>query len=373
LRFQGSDGQFDTDGGGFGTPTAIYKGGSKLNTWSVYSNNQMTGDWLSQLRFSSGRERSTYDATQSAFPYDSQATTNSRTVNWNNSVTLGNWLLTAGVESQHQSIDTNDSDATQLNRERALSSLFAGLSGALGAHAMQLNLRRDNAEGLAGETTGYAAYSYQLQPTWKLIASVSTAFNLPPLGYLYDPFSGNPALQPESARSTELGLQWAQDKQVARATLFKTRTANLMLYDFSSWSFNNVTDSSNRGLEFSYSGRVSSADLRASLTLQDPRDESTGMRLIRRARSMASFGASLPLGAWTLGGDLRYTGDRPDIVTVPALPAYTLLNMSTRYALTREVAWTTRIDNLLDRQYQTAYGYNQSGRALYVGLVWTQK
>ncbi len=373
LRVQGSDGLFDTDGGGFGTPSAIYKGASKLNTWSVYSNNQMTGDWLSQLSFSGGRERSTYDASLSAFPYDSQATTNSRTVNWHNSVSIGNWLLTAGVESQHQSIDTNDSYATQLNRERNLSSLFAGLSGALGAHAIQLNLRRDNADGLAAETTGYAGYSYQMQPAWKLIASVSTAFNLPPLGYLYDPFSGNPALQPETARSTELGLQWAQDRQVARATLFKTRTANLMLYDMASWSFNNVTDSSNRGLELSYSGRVASADLRASLTLQDPRDESTGMRLIRRARSMASFGASLPLGAWTIGGDLRYTADRPDIVTVPALPAYTLLNISTRYALTRELAWTTRIDNLFDRQYQTAYGYNQSGRALYVGLVWTQK
>jgi vitamin B12 transporter len=373
LRAQGSDGQFDTDGGGFGTPTAIYKGASKLDTWSVYSHNQITSDWLSQITFSRGHELSTYDASLSAFPYDSQATTNSRTVNWHNSVSLGNWLLTAGVESQHQSIDTSDSDATQLNRERSLSSLFAGLSGALGAHAIQLNLRRDNADGLAAETTGYAGYSYQFQPAWKLIASASTAFNLPPLGYLYDPFSGNPALKPETARSTELGLQWAQDRQVARATLFKTRTANLLLYDMASWSFNNVTDSSNLGLELSYSGRVAGADLRASLTLQDPRDESTGMRLIRRARSMASFGASLPLGAWTIGGDLRYTAERPDIVTVPALPAYTLLNISTRHALTRELAWTTRIDNLFDRQYQTAYGYNQPGRALYVGLVWTQK
>ena len=373
LRAQGSDGQFDTDGGGFGTPTAIYKGASKLNTWSVYSHNQMTSDWLSQLTLSRGRELSTYDASQSAFPYDSQATTNSRTVNWSNSVTLGNWLLTAGVESQIQSIDTNDSYASQLSRERGLSSLFAGLSGAIGAHSMQLNVRRDNADGLAGETTGYAGYGYQLQPAWKLIASVSSAFNLPPLGYLYDPFSGNPALKPETARSTELGLQWAQDKQVARATLFKTRTANLMLYDFATWSFNNVTDASNRGLELSYSGRLASADLRASLTLQHPLDESTGLRLIRRARSMASVGASLPLGAWTVGGDLSYTGDRPDIVTVPALPTYTLLNITTRYALTRELAWTVRIDNLLDRQYQTAYGYNQPGRTLYVGFVWGQK
>ncbi len=373
LRAEGSDGEFDADGGGFGTPTDIYKGATKLGTWSIYSHNQMTRDWRSQLTFSQGREQSIYDARLSAYPYDSEAVSRSRTLNWTNHVTLGAWLLTAGAESQRQAIDTIDSSATQLNRARNVSSVFAGLSGALGDHSLQFNLRRDNAEGLPGETTGYAGYGFQFLPAWKLIASVSSAFNLPPLGYLYDPFSGNPALKPETARSTELGLQWAQDKQVARATLFKTRTDNLMLYDFATWAFNNVSDASNKGLELSYGGKFAGADLRASLTLQDPVDESTGTRLIRRARSMASFGASAPLGQWTFGGDLRYTGERPDIVSVPALPSYSLLNLTTRYALTRELALTARIDNLFDRQYQTAYGYNQSGRAVYAGLVWAQK
>ena len=373
LRTAGSGGEFDTDGGGFGTPTAVYKGASKLSTWSLYSHNQVTPDWLSKLSFSQERERSIYDARLTAFPYDSEAVTRSRTLNWTHSVVLGPWLLAAGAESQRQFIDATDSSATQLNRERSVLALFAGLSGILGAHSMQFNLRRDSADGLPGETTGYAGYGFQLVPAWKLIASLSSAFNLPPLGYLYDRFSGNPTLRPETAHSTELGLQWAQDKQVVRGTIFKTRTANLMQYDFASWTFNNVTDATNRGLELSYSGKLASADLRASLTLQDPLDESTGTRLIRRARDMASFGASVPMGQWTLGADLRYTGARPDIVTVPSLPAYAVVNLTTRFALSPEVALTARIDNMLDRQYQTAYGYNQSGRAAYAGIVWAQK
>ncbi len=372
LRAEGSDGDFDADGGGFGTPSDVYKGASKIGTWSVYSHNQLTRDWRSQLTFSQGRERSVYDARLSAYPYDSEAVTRSRTLNWSNHVVLGDWLLMAGAESQRQFIDTSDSYATQLKRERGVTSLFVGLSGALGDHSLQFNLRRDGADDLAGQTTGYAGYGLQFTPAWKLIASASSAFNLPPLGYLYDPFSGNPTLKPETARSTELGLQWTQDKQVVRATLFKTRTDNLMLYDFATWAFNNVSDASNKGLELSYSGKMANADLRASLTLQDPLDESDGTRLIRRPRNMASFGASLPLGLWTVGADLRYTGERPDIVSVPALPAYCVLNLTTRYALTRELAVTARIDNLLDRQYQTAYGYNQSARAAYVGLVWAQ-
>ena len=376
LRAEGSDGEFDTDGGGYGTPTDIYKGATKLGTWSLYSQNQMTHDWRSQVTFSQGREQSIYDARLTAFPYDSEALTRSRTLNWTNSVTLGAWLLTAGADLQRQYIDTIDSYATQLNHARDVSSLFAGLSGTLGAHSLQFNLRRDDADGLSAQSTGYAGYGFQLLPAWKLIASVSSAFNLPPLGYLYDPFSGNPALKPETARSAELGLQWAQDKQVVRATLFKTRTDNLLLFDptFGTWgAFNNVSDASNKGLELSYSGKFASADLRASLTLQDPLNESTGERLIRRARSMASFGASLPVRQWTFGGDLRYTGERPDIASVPVLPAYTVVNLSTRYALSRELALTARIDNLLDREYQTAYGYNQPARSLYAGVVWAQK
>ncbi len=361
LRLEGSTGEFDFDGGGFGTPTDRYKGASQRNNWSVFSHNQITRDWRSQLTLSQARERSVYDATWSAFPYDSEATTRTRTLNWSNTVELGDWRLTAGAEVQRQAIDTNDSYATQLNRERRVSALFAGLSGMVGAHSMQFNLRRDNAQALAGQSTGYAGYGYQLAPAFKLIASTSSAFNLPPLGYLYDPFSGNPALQPETARSTELGLQWAQGQQVVRGTLFKTRTSNLMLYDFASWTFNNVTDATNQGLELSYAGKLALADVRASLTLQDPQDASSAVRLVRRARNMASLAASLPCAAWTVGGNLRYTGERPDIATAPALPAYAVVDLTARYALSPALALTARVENLFDRAYQNRVWLQPAG------------
>lgn len=373
LRAQGSDGEFDFDGGGFGTATDDFKGRNTTDSWSVYSHNQITSHWRSELTLSQGRETSIYDARLSAFPYDSEALTRSRTVNWTHTVGLGNWLATLGAENQQQAIDTHDSFASQLNRERGVTAWFAGLSGTVGVHSVQVNVRQDNADGLDAQTTGYLGYGFNLTPAWKVIASTSSAFNLPPLGYLYDPFSGNPVLKPETARSHELGLQWAQSGQVVRATVFSTRVSDMMLYDFATFSFNNVSNASNKGLEVSYSGKLAGADLRASLTQQDPVNESTGAQLIRRAKTMASVGVSLPWGAWTLGGDVRHTGERPDVVTRPALGAYTVTNLTAAYTLTPELALTARIDNLFDNQYQTAYGYNQSGRAVYVGIVWKQK
>lgn len=373
LRASGTDARFGFDGGGWGAPTDIHTSDNTLSQWVLFSRNRITPDWRSELTLSQGRERSTYDATLTAFPYDSVATTRSRTLNWTNAVAMGGGLLTVGAETQRQHLDTSDSFGAQLVRARDVNAVFAGWSGGAGAHTVQLNLRHDAADGLPGKTTAYAGWGVQLTPAWKVVASASTAFNLPPLGYLYDLFSGNPALRPESARSVEFGLQWASGAQLVRATVFRTRTDDLLLYDPATFAFANVSRASNQGLEVSASGKVGSADLRASLTLQDPTDDATGQRLVRRARTMAALGASLPLGGWQLGGDVRYTGARPDKAGNPELAGYALVNLTARYALTPELAFTARVENLADRRYQTAYGYNQPGRTVWAGLVWSQK
>ena len=375
LRSQGSDGKFDADGGGGSSVVAgdIYKGRNKLDSWTLYSHNQISSDWRSEVTYSEGRERALYDATLTSSPYSSDATTRSQTLNITQVLAVGTWLITAGAERQNQAIDATDNYATDLNRQRGISALFAGLSGNLGLNSLQLNMRHDAVEGMDSKSTGYAAYGYQITPAVKLIASLSTSFNLPPMGYLYDMYSGNPDLKPETARSKEVGIQWAQDKQVLRATFFDTRVINQLQYNFDTYLFDNISSASNKGLEVSYSGNMYGADLRASLTLQDPMNESTGEQLVRRAKTMASLGASMPWGSWTLGGDLRYTGARPDTSVNPDLAAYMVANLTARYALTPQVALTGRIENVLDQQYQTAYGYNQSGRAVYVGAIWSPK
>ena len=91
FRAQGTQGRFDTDGGGWGSATDVYKGSSALGNGSLYSHNQITADWRSELTYSQGREKSMYDATFTAYPYDSQSTSRSRTLNWTNTVALGAW------------------------------------------------------------------------------------------------------------------------------------------------------------------------------------------------------------------------------------------------------------------------------------------
>jgi vitamin B12 transporter len=196
---------------------------------------------------------------------------------------------------------------------------------------------------------------------------------VPPLGYLFDPYSGNPNLRPETAETQEFGLQWAAGSHRLRSTWFDTRTRDLLLYDFNTWQFGNVSRVKNQGLETSYSGRFHMTDLRASLSLQDPINETTGLQLVRRAKTLASVSVSQSLGLWTLGGSVRYTGARPDVAGVPELPSNVLVDLTARYVLSPD--WTAfgRIENFTDSRFQTAFGYNQLPRTFTIGLSWKMK
>lgn len=373
LRLHGVDGRYAFDGGGFGSTTDRHFGRNRIGSATLVSQNRLGDGWTSDLSMGVGQERSVYDARLTSSPYRSEATTRTRTLSWVHTVIAGARTFTAGVERQAQQIEASDTFGAQPGQERRVTSAFGGVTGEAGAHSYQANVRHDRTDGGLSRSTGYFGYGYRFSEAWKAIATVSSAFNQPPLGYLYDPFSGNPALRPETARSAELGMQWAARGHILRATAFATRIDDLLQYDFNTFTFNNVSAARNRGLEVSYTGKWGQASTHASLTLQDPTDRSTGEPLVRRARAMANAGASVPLGAWTLGGDVRVTGDRADVAGRPDLGGYALFNLTARRRLDADWSLTARVDNLTDRDHQTAYGYNQPGRGFFVGLQWSPR
>ncbi len=362
-----SDGRGNFDSA-FDAPIDIHKSRNLVDATTFYTQNRITADWLSKLTWSESRDRNANDY-QTAFPVQDEYISKNRLLNWTNTIALGaDWLATAGIEQQRQGVNVDDGYGGLYAKDRRVSALFAGVQGQLGSHSLQLNVRRDNAQGLESQTTGYLGYGYAVTPDWKLIATTSTAFNIPPLGYLYAPSFGNPNLKPEKARSQELGVQYSAGTHVLRATVFSTHSRDQFEYDFASSQFQNISRSKNNGLEVSYNGQVGKTELRSSLTLQNPVDEATGDTLRRRAKSLASLSLSHPIGPWTLGSGLTHSGVRQDGTNT--LGAYTLLDISARYQITKELKAFGRIENLINVRYQTAYGYNQAPRGVFVGLNW---
>lgn len=373
MRSTHFNGRFDYDvAGSFAAPTDVHKGATRMDSSTVYWAARLNPNWNSRLNYSDAKERNTTD-TVGAYSFSTQAQTRTRLLSWTQQVNWESVVLSGGVDHQTQGIEAGTDGTKDLTRERTANAIYGGLVYTRAAHSAQVNYRHDRIEGLTGKDSYYLGYGYNLSTPWKLIVSHSTAFNVPPLGYLYDPYSGNPHLRHETATTSEVGVQWASGTHRLRSTLFDTRTKDLLLYDPRTWQFSNVSSAKNQGLETSYSGRIHSTDLRASVTLQNPLNEATGKQLVRRAKTLASASVSQTWGFMTLGGNVRYTGGRPDIEGKPGLDSYLLLDLTARYTLNRDWTLFGRIENATDSRYQTAFGYNQLPRTTTVGLSWKLK
>lgn len=376
LRSSGSNGRFDYDvsDATYAAPTDVNKGTTKINSNTLYWSARLSDKWKSRLNVSDSTERNT-TATMGLYPLKTQAETHTQLLSWVNEFSLQDVVATLGWDRQLQAIDTSDDylPPTLLSKRRSANAVYGGLVYTRGADSFQVNLRNDDVQDIGVRNSTYFGYGHDLDRQWKLILTHSTAFNVASLGYLYDPYYGNPNLKPETAQTNEVGLQWAQENHRVRSTLFSTKTRDLLLYDTATSQFSNVSSAKNEGVETSYSGRFGRTDVRASLTLQNPVNEATGDRLVRRAQTLASTSVSHMLGSWTLGGSLRYTGSRPDTSGKPELPSYLLVDVTARYPLSKDWVAFGRLENLTDKNYQTAYSYNQLPRTFYVGVTWKMK
>jgi vitamin B12 transporter len=272
----------------------------------------------------------------------------------------------AGLERREQQVDGSTAyDVSQ----RTIDAVFAGLNGQSGAHSWQANLRRDRNSQFGGSTTGFAGYAYRIGGGWRVHASHGTSFMAPNFNQLYYPGFSNPLLQPERGRNTEAALSWSAGGHDLRLTRFDNRIRG---YISNTTLPQNVPRSRIDGWTLAYEGRLGSATrMRASLDALDPRNEATGRLLPRRAREQATLAVDHQAGAWRFGGSLLHAGARfDDIANTVPLASYTTIDLHAEHRLPGDWRLQFKLANLTDRVYETAYGYNQPGRAAHVTLRW---
>ena len=361
------------------TPARKDQGTSKLRTISAFTKNQFTSNWHSTVTASQTEMRrhahSEDVGVDDRYGYRSETSR----LQWNNEIALApDWILTVGADGEHEKVVTRTDDAYSSGQQRYQRnnySAYAGLNGQIGSHHLQANVRYDDVDGSGSDTTGYLGYAFDLTPSWKLLASASTAFLAPTLYQLHGDGGSyvlpNPHLSAERSHSYEAGIQYASGATLVRMTYFDTRTRDLIDYDDVNFPgiYRNIGKTKNKGVELSGSSQIAGIDIRGSLTIQNPENRETGEELVRRARKYASLDVSKTFGSWYVGGDVYYARHRPDINN-KELPSYVLFNMNVRYEINRETSVYARIENLFDRDYETAYGYNQPDRAVFAGINW---
>jgi vitamin B12 transporter len=287
---------------------------------------------------------------------------------WQNDIDTPVGIVLAGVEQLVQKIDSSTAyDVSQ----RTVNSVFAGLNGNAGSHSWQVNMRQDSNSQFGDNSTWFAGYGFKINPTWRVNASYGTSFVAPSFNQLYYPGYSNPFLQPEQGKNLDLGVTYSENGQTVKLVRFDNKIRGFI---------SNTTLPSNiprariEGWTLSYDGVFDALNLHASADVLDARNELTGKVLPRRASNQFSLGADYRVGAWSFGGNVLRVGSRfDDVKNTVALASYVTADVFVNYTINKDLQVQAKINNLANKVYETAAGYNQAGRAAYITLRYVLK
>lgn len=311
-------------------------------------------------------------------PYVTDTTV--RSYLWQNEWRQGPSLITAALERREDHLNNASTTPSQTRRSQDALALGYGLRS--GAHTLQLNARHDDDSEFGGQATGSAAYAYGFAPNWRATASAGTAFRAPTLFQRFSIY-GVPTLKPETSRNVELGVKYEAQGHSFSAVAYRNRLRDLIDYVPGPGScangtgtfagcYANVNAARYAGVSFQIASKLGNGvRLGGSLDLMNPKNLVTGKQLPRRAKQTATLTADMPLGAWSFGSELQLVGERFDNAANTArLAGYGLLNLSATTRVAPDWTVVGRIDNVGDKDYQTAKGYATAGRVAYLGLKW---
>ena len=315
--------------------------------------------------------------------------------------------VTRGVETQLDTLygitlgmDIHQDEYKQRNKinsqtiigERTLNeSIFLQEILSLKPLTTTMGLRYDNHSAYGGQINPSFSLVYQLsQPgeSLKLSFNLGRGFRAPTFCDLYQPYTdygyqaeGNPDLKPEKAWAYDLGFEHQLGNfLLSRVTLFETNIEDLIEWAMDPsfiWRPSNVAQAYSQGVELEFIHQIMSG---LSQSINYTYIRSAGKkegedkyeiapynphnRVNYRINYANNFGLKLSLGTeyvdeqWS---DRGKTGDKlPDCFLLNARIAQRIRNLEAYISL----------DNILDKKYQTVFGYPMPGRRIFAGISW---
>jgi vitamin B12 transporter len=331
---------------------------------------QIAPAWKSRLELSTSVDKSTSRTSTSIGRFN----TEQQQWSWQNSLTTPMGKVFTGVEALREIVEGTQRYTVN---ERTTQSVFLGLSGTAGAHSWQTNVRQDSNTQFGSASTGLVGYGYKVTPDLRVHGSYGTSFKVPSFNTLYwfDPvptnFQGNPTTQPETGENVEIGASMVVGEQQLSLVHYENRIKGFIT---TQPAVSNIPYVKLDGWTLALQGGGGAWTYRTALDFLDARNQLTGKKLARRPDLQLSGTLGYAIASWTFGSTILSTTDAYDnAANTVSLGGYTTVDVFVSKSMGKDWALEGRVINLGDKFYQTAFGYNQPGRAAYVTLRYQPK
>jgi len=286
--------------------------------------------------------------------------------------------LVAGAEYEHSFASTAfEGAAPDVARNELGSGFGQVIMRPIAGVTLTAGVRHDVYDDYGGQTSfgGNAAFTPNDGRTM-FRATYAEGFRAPTLTEGQPPY-GNPDLKPETARNFDLGVehQFLGSKAQIFATYFNRRSNDLIAFSAISFQSENIDKVTAKGFEAGLSlNPTNDLDIRASYTLVDAINRSVGANFGNRQALRPQHSASVtadwqtPFGL-SVGSSLLLIGDSFDnAANSLRLNGYALVGLRASMPLTDALEVYSRIDNLLNADYNVVAGYNSFGRNATIGI-----
>lgn len=230
----------------------------------------------------------------------------------------------------------------------------------------------------------WTALDYKLTKDIVLFSSFGSGQRFPLIMDLYQTHPekiGNPNLAPENIMNADVGIvhRWLNNKLSTKLTLFQTYLSNVIVTrSIALDQFQKVNDGNQKaeGFEFELKAAASKQlDITTSYTYISAKESrrQTSPSYIPRHKITLNLDYQLSKKAHVFLG-YTHTNERADLdygIFPPSpvkLSPINSLRLGGSYKISRDLEFYGRIENALNKHYDTIYGYGERDLSVYIGL-----
>lgn len=288
--------------------------------------------------------------------------------------------LQVNVGVDYYKDDVSKSTTVYDKEKRDTLGVFAHALYSENSWTFEATVRHDNVEDINSENTYNLGVGHKVDENTRLVLNYGTGFKVPTYNDLFFPGFGTPTLDSELSETVELFFETKISDVNTSVSLYRSKIDDLIgrrngsAVNFAKVEINGVELSANyAALGGVHDFNVSYTDAEDQST-QDESGRFTNEQLIRRAKEKFNYKYTTSLSGADIYAEYQFVGSRTDSVFgVPGpvnLGAFQLVNLGLNYDVSDNFSVSSRVTNLLDKEYQTVSTYNTQERAFYVGITY---